>query len=127
LAYATTVNGISVIDTGSNALLGTIPCCGGAAVAPDGKLVYAVNNSNSSTVISISVIDANSNGVVATIPLDASLADASSLGAGGPIAITPDGKQIYVAAVICPNSIGLCDRPSGLSGFPCMAWAVEHL
>jgi hypothetical protein len=45
LAYATTVNGISVIDTGSNALLGTIPCCGGAAVAPDGKLVYAVNNS----------------------------------------------------------------------------------
>jgi hypothetical protein len=82
LVYATTVNGISVIDTGSNALLGTIPCCGGAAVAPDGKLVFAVNNINSSTVITVSVIDANSNGVVATIPLDASVAGASSLGGG---------------------------------------------
>jgi YVTN family beta-propeller protein len=101
-----------VIDTGSNALLGTIPCCSAAAVAPDGKLVYAVDNSNSSTVISISVIDANSNGVVTTIPLDASLADASSLGAGGPIAIPPDGKQIYVAAVVCPSEIGSCYRPS---------------
>jgi DNA-binding beta-propeller fold protein YncE len=112
LAYATTINGISVIDTGSYALLGTIPCCGAAAVAPDGKLVYAVNNSNSSTVITISVIDSNSNGVVATIPLDASVAGASSLGGAGPIAITPDGKQIYVAAVICPSEIGLCNRPS---------------
>ena len=112
LAYATTFNGISVYDTGNYARLGTIPCCHSAAVAPDGKLVYAINNSNSSTVITISVIDANSFGVVATIPLEASVAGASTLLGAGLTAISPDGKQIYVAAGICPSGMGLCNKPS---------------
>ena len=41
LAYVTSTDGISVIDTGDNKIVDTIPFCSTAAVTPDGKHVYA--------------------------------------------------------------------------------------
>src|SRR5271157_2372743 len=81
-------NDVSVIDTGTNAVVGAPIPVGmlpeGVAVSPDGRFVY-VANTNSNT---ISVINAVTNTVVASpavgnFPLG--------------VAVTPDGKFAYVA------------------------------
>lgn len=58
LAYVTSANGISVIDTGDNLVVDTITCCSVAAVAPDGKYLYA-GGATTDRQISISIIDAS--------------------------------------------------------------------
>jgi DNA-binding beta-propeller fold protein YncE len=72
LACVTSANGISVIDTGNNSVVGTIACCSVAAVAPDGKYVYALVPGFSSFRLDISVIDASNDVVIGTIPLNIS-------------------------------------------------------
>jgi YVTN family beta-propeller protein len=84
-------NTVSVIDTATNAVVGTpIPVGSfprGVAVTPDGKPAYVtIDNGRSSTV---SVIDTANNTVVATVPV--------GLQPNG-VAVNPDGKHVYVAA-----------------------------
>jgi YVTN family beta-propeller protein len=117
LAYVTSSNGISVIDTGDNQVVDTIP--GPAlptAVAPDGKHVYAFGPSNSDLVFNISVIDASDDEVVATIPLDVALVSTGvSLNENSSaIAVTPDGKQLYVTTGLCSNVSFDCVRPESV-------------
>jgi YVTN family beta-propeller protein len=86
-------NTVTVIDTGSGAVVKTIAVGSfpyGVAVDQAGKFVY-VTNSGSNTV---SVISTTTNAVVATITLT---------GLSGPmdIALTPNGKTAYVS---CGNS-----------------------
>jgi YVTN family beta-propeller protein len=83
-------NSVSVIDTTSNTVIGTIPVGSGpvgAAASPDGARVYIVNGSGAT---SVSVIDTATNGVIASIPLGV----AQPMG----IAVTPDGGRLYVSA-----------------------------
>jgi len=79
-------NTVSVIDTGTNAVVATISVGSGpegVAITPDGNYAY-VTNSGSNTV---SVIYTGTNAVVATI----------SVGTGPlGVAITPDGNYAYV-------------------------------
>jgi hypothetical protein len=58
LAYVTSTDGISVIDTGDNKIVDTIPSCSTAAVTPDGKHVYAFGPNTSDFQFNIFVIDA---------------------------------------------------------------------
>lgn len=91
---------ISVIDTGSNAVVATIPMgnntvIAGMVVHPAGSYVYVSKTQYRAGVAgnasaSVSVIDARTNNVVATIPLD------GNRRASG-IAINPAGTYIYVA------------------------------
>jgi len=70
LAYVTSTDGISVIDTGDNKIVDTIPSCSTAAVTPDGKHVYAFGPNTSDFQFNIFVIDATNDKVVAKIPLE---------------------------------------------------------
>ena len=76
---------VSVIDTSNNSVIATIPVAAvpdGAAVSPDGTLVYVASESGS-----ISVINTATNTVTATIPVGSS-ADF--------VAFSPDGSRAYV-------------------------------
>ena len=83
-------NSVSVIDTGSNAVVGTpIPAGispGPIAITPDGKDAYVTNAAGSN----VSVIDTATNSVVAQVPVGTSPQG---------VAITPDGKHAYVTNV----------------------------
>jgi YVTN family beta-propeller protein len=95
-AYVTGVSGaisnISVIDTASDTIIGTIsyPLQGGAgavgiAFSPDGKEVYVTNTRPADT---LSVIDTRTNTVIATIPVGD-----NPVG----LAVSPNGSKVYVA------------------------------
>jgi len=78
---------VSVIDTGTNAVVATISVGSeqyAVAITPDGNYAYVTTYASNS----VSVIDTSTNTVVATI----------SVGSGpAGIAITPDGNYAYVA------------------------------
>src|SRR5271165_4240434 len=89
LAYVTNnaSNSISVIDTGDNTVVDTIPVGTnpyGVAVAPDGKHVYVTNYVSND----VSVIDSRTNKVVATVPVGT-----NPYG----VAVAPDGTRAYIA------------------------------
>ena len=111
LAYVTSSNGISVIDTGDNKVVDTIPVFATAAVTPDGKRVYALGGTSD-----ISVIDTTNDKVVATIPLDVALVqDGVSLnGNSSAIAVTPDGKYVYATTGLCSMISFDCFRPESV-------------
>ncbi len=114
LAYVTSANGISVIDTGNNSVVGTIACCSVAAVAPDGKYVYALVPGFSFFRLDISVIDASNDVVIGTIPLNiSSVPGALSLNTQftAKIAASPDGSQLFVATGACFQNMGDCPSP----------------
>jgi YVTN family beta-propeller protein len=117
LAYITSSNGIAVVDTGDNQIVDTIPAAPlPAAVTPDGKHVYAFAPNNSDFVFNISVIDTTNDQVVATIPLDVSrIAGGISLNqSSSGIAVTPDGKTLYVTTGLCSSSSFDCIRPESV-------------
>jgi YVTN family beta-propeller protein len=109
LAYVTSGDGILVIDTGDDKVVDTIP--GPAlptAVAPDGKHLYAFGSA-SDLVANISVIDTTDDKVVATIPLNVSLVGGVSLDQNSSaIAVTPDGKDVYLTTGLCPFPAFAC-------------------
>jgi YVTN family beta-propeller protein len=109
LAYVTSSDGIIVIDTGDNKVVDTIPASPlPTAVAPDGKRLYAFGSA-SDLVANISVIDATDGTVVATVPLDVSLVGGVSLNQNSSaIAVTPDGKHVYVTTGLCPFPAFAC-------------------
>ena len=115
LAYVTSGNGISVIDTGDNKVVDTIPGLGPAAVTPDGKQLYAFGPNNSDFVWNVFVIDAANDQVVTTVPLDVSLVSGgvSLNGNSMAIAAAPDGKHVYVnwalfECILRLRSSGIC-------------------
>jgi YVTN family beta-propeller protein len=85
-------NSIFVIDTSTNALIGSSILVGDSPeyieINPAGSRLYVTNAANRTGVYSISVIDIPSNMVIATIPLSA---------APHGIAVDPDGTKVYVA------------------------------
>ena len=116
LAYVTSGDGISVIDTGDNEVVDTIPSAGPAAVTPDGKRVYAFGPSTSDFVWNLSVIDATNDQIVATIPLNVLrvLGGVSLNGNSRAIAAAPDGKHIYVTTGLCSSASFDCVRPESV-------------
>ena len=83
-------NNVAVVDTQTNAVIGTIPVGNepvGVAVTPNGGTVY-ITNYQSGT---ISAIDTATNSVIATI---------TGLGDPFGIAVSPDGSTVYVANFI---------------------------
>lgn len=70
-AYIPNSNNVSVIDTGKNVVIATIPVGigpGGVAVTSDGSKVYVANGAYGGPG-SVSVIDTSSNTVIATLPV----------------------------------------------------------
>lgn len=79
---------VSIIDTASNTVVGTITVGSGPFgidVTPDGKFAYVANNGDGT----VSVIDTSTNTVVGT-PITVGTAPRG-------LAITPDGTAVYVA------------------------------
>ena len=102
-AYVTNaVDGtVSVIDTATNTVVGTIPVGANPnrlAVTPDGTHVYVANVTGNT----VSVIRTTTNTVVKTIPVG-SLPDG--------IAVTPDGTKVYVANA-GSNTVSVIARPA---------------
>ena len=82
----TSANVVSVIDTASDALTGTIPVGdnpSALAVTPDGKWLYVMTTGGE-----VEVVDTTLQTIAATI----------TVGSTGDIAMTPDGTRAYVAA-----------------------------
>jgi YVTN family beta-propeller protein len=85
----TGANLVSVIDTATGTVVGTIPVGPGptrVAVARDGSRAYVLNRDSAS----ISVIDTASDAVVAIIPIGATPSG---------LAVTPDGRSLCVTTV----------------------------
>jgi hypothetical protein len=104
LAYVTSTDGISVIDTGDNKIVDTIRFCSTAAVAPDGKHVYAFGPNTSDFEFNIFVIDATNDKVVAKIPLD--VTDVS----GGKSL----NEYLYATTGLCSSGSFDCSRPDAI-------------
>jgi len=94
-AFITNINSntVSVINTGNNTFIATVPIGInplGVAVSPDGKNVY-VTNANYGRRGTVSVIDTVMNKVTATVDVGDKYCPCG-------IAVTPDGKKLYVAS-----------------------------
>ena len=89
-------NSVSVIDTGTNTAIATIPvgrAPRGVALSPDWTRLYVANLSSRT----VSVIDTASNTVIKTL---------STVGFPRGVAITPDGSQVYVGDEALSSVLG---------------------
>jgi YVTN family beta-propeller protein len=96
-------NTVSVIDTGNNTVVATIPVGFlpfGIAITPDGTRAYAANESSNT----VSVIDTATNTVIATIPVGQ-----TPFG----VAITPDGTRAYVTN-LNTNTVSVIDTATNI-------------
>jgi len=103
LAYVSSRDGISVIDTSINEVTAKIPLTnpGALSVAPDGRRIYAGG------VYTVSVIGTATNTVVATVDMKPHI-----IGKG---IVAPDGKHAYFATIIpVAGGVGAPDRPDTL-------------
>lgn len=100
LAYVTTANAVTVIDTSTNSVITTIPTTEPGdyavliAITPDGKFAYVTNLYGT-----VAVIDTCTNTVVDTIKVGF-----CPIG----IAITPNGRYAYVANS-CDHNVSVID------------------
>jgi DNA-binding beta-propeller fold protein YncE len=88
-AYVLGTEGVAVVDTGSRAVVATIPMAGdtrfrSVAVAPDGSRAYVPGER------AVAVVDTATDAVVSEIDLP--------IGAGGDLAVSPDGSRLYDAS-----------------------------
>lgn len=102
-AYVLGTDGIAVLDIGRRAVVATIPAPGSTsfrsvAVAPDGTRAYVPTGDG------IAVVDTAANAVVSEIPLP--------IGAGGGLAISPDGSRLYDASGLS-GTVTVIDARSG--------------
>jgi YVTN family beta-propeller protein len=85
-AYVVTGNTLTVVDTGTDRVAGSIPVAGGPSrvvISRDGTRAYVLLRD----LQAVSVVDTALNAVLTTIPL----ADSPSA-----LAVTPDGRRVYV-------------------------------
>lgn len=123
-------NTISVIEVASNTVVVTLNVRhnpAGVAISPDGQFVYVSHSFSDQTPPRLSVISTASNLVVAEVPVTTNPVEGGAHG----VAITPDGKFIYVTlsvnntmAVIETSTdeiiatIGVTDLPFGIAITP---------
>ncbi len=103
-AYVTNSNGatVTIIDIDSNAVIGTIGGFDGPSgfvITPDGKYAYVNNYGGpilgSGNGTTVRIVDLNTNAIVGS-PLTVGQAPAA-------MAITPDGKYVYVVSYVDGN------------------------
>ena len=90
---------VSIIDPGTNKVVGTITGIEvnhGAAAAPDGSRYYISNEGRST----LDVADAKTYKVIRSIPLT---------GHPNNIAISKDGKRVYVSIAVAPGAVDVID------------------
>jgi YVTN family beta-propeller protein len=105
-------NNVTVIDTSTNNVIATVPVGAdplGIAITPDGKKAYVTNygigslvnfDEKLNTSTDVFVIDTATNNVIATVPVK-----------GNPVgvAVTPDGKKVYVTNCLQTTGISVID------------------
>lgn len=83
---------ITVVDTSVNEVTATIPIAAGPpqflTFAPDGRTLYVTVSNDQGTIHAIDVLDTGSNAVIATIPQS---------GMPMRVAVSPDGRRLFVA------------------------------
>ncbi len=93
---------VFLIDPASNTIVGEIEGIEvnhGAAAAPDGSRLYFTNEANET----LDVVDVKSLAVTKSIPLS---------GRPNNVAISRDGRRVYVAIVSSPGAVDVIDTPS---------------
>jgi len=93
---------VSIIDPATNKVVGTIngiEVNHGAAVAPDGSRYYISNEGRST----LDVVDTKTLEIMRSIPLS---------GHPNNIAISKDGRRVYVSIVVAPGSVDVIDTGS---------------
>jgi len=84
--YVLGAGGLYAIDTATNAVVAVVPgSMTGLVVAPDGRLIYALDDSNSRVLF----IDENTYTVVAAVTVDSPT---------GGLVVSPDGARIYATS-----------------------------
>ena len=112
VAYVTLLNppALAIIDTFTNTVTDTIPIPNedrgviAVGVTPDGAFAY-VSTALPQAAGAIRVIDLASREIVATIPMPV-----CDFGISSDLAITPDGKRVYVPVFGCTNGAAALRR-----------------
>src|SRR6202451_4781218 len=93
---------VSIIDPDTNKVVGTIngiEVNHGAAAAPDGSRYYISNEGRST----LDVVDRKTMGITRSIPLS---------GHPNNIAISKDGRRVYVSIAVAPGAVDVIDTTS---------------